>query len=142
MQAPAAKAWELFWDLPRLSKCVPGCERIEAVNDREFKARVTQKVGPFQASLNLDLSIQEIDEEKRVILIGTGMDRLGNRLQLHHLTIELEPVSEGESQLSYTVDFTLYGKLASLGSSIIKRKAEEVRIEFTRRLTAELVGQN
>jgi hypothetical protein len=36
------------------------------------------------------------------------------------------------------VDFTLYGKLASLGSSIVKRKAEELRVEFTKRLTAEL----
>ena len=38
------------------------------------------------------------------------------------------------------MDFNLYGRLATLGNAMVKRKAEEVRAEFTRRIVAELEG--
>ena len=38
------------------------------------------------------------------------------------------------------MDFNLYGRLATLGNTAVKRKSEEIRAEFTRRIAAELGG--
>ena len=58
-------------------------------------------------------------------------------LEVSKLSLELKP-GTSETDIAYVMDFTLYGRLASLGNSVIKRKAEEMRQEFTRRILAEL----
>jgi carbon monoxide dehydrogenase subunit G len=117
--------------------CLPGCEKIEQTDDTHLQARMMQKVGPFKIALDIDLTVDEISEGKRVVVSGTGKDRMGNRLKLSKLALELAPGTDG-TDVSYVMDFTLYGRLATLGNSVIKRKAEEMRVEFTRRILAEL----
>ena len=129
--------WALFWDLPRVAMCLPGCEKIEAIDDTHLQARMVQKVGPFQIAMDLDLIVDEISEGERVVVSGSGKDRMGNRLKLSKLSLELKPGTSG-TDIAYVMDFNLYGRLASLGNSVIKRKAEEMRQEFTRRILAEL----
>ena len=86
---------------------------------------------------DLDLIVDEISEGERVVVSGSGKDRMGNRLKLSKLSLELKPGTSG-TDIAYVMDFNLYGRLASLGNSVIKRKAEEMRQEFTRRILAEL----
>ena len=119
--------------------CLPGCEKIEEVDDTKLKARMEQRVGPFQISIDIDLTVDEMHEGRQVVVSGSGKDRMGNRLKLSRLSLELEEAVTG-TRVAYTIDFTLYGKLAALGSSVIKRKAEEMRVEFTKRIIAELAS--
>jgi uncharacterized protein len=133
------QVWALFWDLPRVAMCLPGCESIEAVDDMTYKARLEQKVGPFKVAMDIDLGVNDMQEGERVVVSGSGKDRMGNRLKLTKLALELAESPAG-TDVSYVIDFTLYGKLAALGSSVIKRKAEEMRIEFTKRIIAELAS--
>ena len=133
------QVWALFWDLARVAMCLPGCESIEAIDDTAYKARMVQKVGPFQIAMDIDIAIDEMHEGKQVAVSGSGKDRMGNRLKLTRLSLELEERASGTG-VAYTIDFTLFGKLAALGSSVIKRKAEEMRVEFTKRIIAELAS--
>src|SRR2546430_13676179 len=41
--APRQRVWEAFLDPEQLKKAIPGCERLEAVGEDEYKA--TMKVG-------------------------------------------------------------------------------------------------
>ena len=138
VRASADDVWGLFWDLPRIAKCLPGCEDIQAIDDTHYQARIVQKVGPFQLAMDLDLSVQEVVEGERVVVAGGGRDRMGNMLKLTRLSLELQPGEGDQTTITYLMDFNLYGRLASLGSSVIKRKAEEKRAEFTKRIIAEL----
>ncbi|MEE8518790.1 MAG: SRPBCC domain-containing protein [Dehalococcoidia bacterium] len=140
VNASAQTVWELLWDLPRVALCLPGCESIEAIDDTNLKARFVQKVGPFQIAMDLDLAVQEISKNERIVVAGGGKDKRGNTLKLNRLVMELAPVSDGETGISYSMDFNLYGRLATPGNVIVKRKSEEMRVEFTRRITAEVEG--
>ena len=137
VKATPEAVWQLLWDLPRVAMCLPGCEKVEAVDDSTYKARMVQKVGPFQVAMDIDLKVDEIVEGVRVTLSGSGKDRMGNRLKLSKLSLELDS-SGAKTYVSYAIDYNLYGRLAALGSSVIKRKSEEMRAEFTRRLVSEL----
>ena len=77
---------------------------------------------------------------KRVVVVGGGKDTRGNTLKLSSLPMELLASSGDETEISYSMDFNLYGRLATLGNAIVKRKAEEMRVQFTERITAELEG--
>ena len=138
--APSHRVWALLWDLPRLAACVPGCEEIVALDESRFRARVKQSVGPFQLAMDLSLSIQEVTPERRMVVVGGGADRRGNRLTVHQASLEVEPLSPEETQVSYQVDLTLFGKLATLGYPVVKRKTQEMQTEFTRRIIAALAS--
>ena len=140
VQADSATAWALFWDLPRIAGLVPGCESVEAIDETHYRARIAQKVGPFKVAMDLDLEVLESEVEKRVVVSGGGHDRMGNRLSLSRLALELAPAADGKTEVSYSIDFKLYGRMATLGSSVVKRRAEEVRVEFTRAIINELGG--
>jgi carbon monoxide dehydrogenase subunit G len=105
VSAPPSEVWALFWDLPRVGRCLPGCEDIQALDDGSYRARLAQRVG--------------------------------NRLKLNRLSLELNE-AQGGTQVHYSIDFALFGRLASLGNSVVKRKAEEARREFSRCIAAEL----
>ena len=130
--------WDLLWDLPRVAQCLPGCEGIEMIDGEHYRARMHQKVGMFSVSIPLDLEIAGVEHGKRVELKGGGKDRMGNTLRVSNLAMELKNISDSETEISYLMDFALYGKLATLGNSMVKRKAEEMRMEFTRRIRVEL----
>ena len=136
--APPGEVWALFWDLPRIARCLPGCESIQSTGADAYRARLVQRVGPFQVAFDLDLAIEEAVEMERVVVSGGGQDRMGNRLKLNRLSLELEEASGGGTLIKYGLDFALLGRLATLGNSAVKRKAEETRHEFSRRIAAEL----
>ena len=136
--SPASKVWELLWDFPRLASCMPGCEEVEAVDESNFKARVKQRVGPFSVEMDIKFTIQEATPEERILVTGSGGDRRGNSLKINRAMLEMAPVSPKETQISYTLDFTLFGKLATLGYPMVKRKARDVGVEFSKRISIAL----
>ena len=141
VSADSATVWALFWDLPRIAGLLPGCESVDAIDERHYRAHVAQKVGPFKVSMDVDIEVLESEVEKRVVVKGGGHDRLGNRLSLNRIALELAPAGGGVTEISYSMDFNLYGRMATLGSSVVKRKTEEMRVEFTRAIIEELGGR-
>ena len=140
VQADSATVWALFWDLPRIAGLLPGCESVEEIDERHYRARIAQKVGPFKVTMDLDLEVLESETEKRVVVTGSGHDRFGNRLSLNRIALELAPAGGSGTEVSYSMEFTLYGRMATLGSSVVKRKTEDMRVEFTRSIIKELGG--
>ena len=139
-RASPSEAWAFFWDLPRVGRCLPGCESIEPAGDGAYRARMTQRVGPFRVSMDMVMRVDEAEEGRRVVMSGRGEDKMGNRLHINRLALELSEPSPGQTEVSYALDFNLYGRLATLGNTAVKRKAEEIRAEFSRRIAEELGG--
>ena len=137
VSASPSEVWALFWDLPRVGRCLPGCEDIQTLDDGGYRARMAQRVGPFSVAMDIDLTVEEAVEAERVVVTGSGQDRMGNRLKLNRLSLELNEAQDG-TQVRYAIDFALFGRLAALGNSVVKRKAEETRREFSRCIAAEL----
>ncbi len=140
VDASRAAAWAFLWDLPRVAKCLPGCESIEDAGEGAYRARMTQRVGPFKVTLDMEMRIDEAEEGQRVVVSGNGRDRMGNRLHVNRLALELSEPAAGRTELTYAMDFNLYGRLATLGNTAVKRKSEEIRAEFSRRIAEELGG--
>ena len=32
---PVEKVWEFLWDIEKLTSCIPGCEGVKTIKDRE-----------------------------------------------------------------------------------------------------------
>ena len=140
VSAKPGEAWEFFWDLTKVARRLPGCEAIARVDESTYKLQMVQRVGPFKVSMDVRMTVNEIDEGRRVVLSGEGKDRMGNRLQISRLAMEIAEAPTGGTQVAYLMDFHLYGRIAALGNTAVKRKVEETRAEFSRGIAEELGG--
>lgn len=140
VKASPADAWAFFWDLPRVARCLPGCESIEPAGEGAYRARMTHRVGPFRVSMDMEMRVDEAEEGRRVVVSGGGKDKMGNRLRVNRLALELNEPAPGQTEVAYAMEFNLYGRLATLGATAVKRKAGEIRAEFSRRIAEELDG--
>ena len=132
--------WDLFWDFPRLALLLPGCQKIEVVDDTHFRAQLEQRVGPFKVKFDTLLAVTEIVQGKSIVASGEGKDTMGNRLRITSVELELQPVSKEETQISYRVEFTLFGRLGTMGYPVIKRKAQGMGQEFSENIVKSLQG--
>lgn len=140
MDLPAApqEMWSVLTDVKRISECIPGCENVEEI-DRlaTYKAIVRQKIGPFKLEVPADIVVDNVVEPSHVGMHAAGRDRItGTRLSVV-LDVTLSPLGEG-SRLNVEARLEVQGRLATLGLSVIKRRAEQNFQEFEARLRAIL----
>jgi uncharacterized protein len=138
MPGSPSDIWEFLWDVPRVSKCVPGCREIQTVSpDKHYKAVVEQRVGHFKAVFDLDITVVRASEPGRLEVSVRGKDLVTKTVVTAGLVVELEPQGE-HSTLRLTSTVKLLGKLGTLGQSVVERKSEEVLHQFVAALAPEL----
>lgn len=134
------KVWRFLWDVDRFIACVPGCKEAVTVEaGKNYAATMTEKVGPFRVEFPMKIEVLESRELEYIKALATGNDsKVGSRMK-----VELEVGLSGEgdkTKLSLAVSVDILGKLATLGHSMIKRKAEQVMDEFAAALKKKLEG--
>jgi carbon monoxide dehydrogenase subunit G len=66
----------------------------------------------------------------RLVSVGEGLDaRIKERVKLR-AALTLEPRDTTATEVSYTIDLTVFGKLAALGLGVMKVKAGQMAADF------------
>ena len=139
VNADVDEVWELLWDIPRLTGCVPGCEGAEeVVPGKEYRVVVTERVGPFKARFEMKVDVIEMKHRQSVHLRVEGDDKKLKASNRTDLVVKLEKGSQGGTIMQIGADIMVMGKIANLGQPIIKRKAQDVLTKFAQGLAREL----
>jgi uncharacterized protein len=128
--APKEKVWQFLWDVDRFISCVPGCKEAKTiVPQKQYSALMVEKVGPFRVEFPMRIEILQSEEMTSVKAQATGADnRVGSRMKVD---LEARLKQNGDkTTLSFVASVDILGKLATLGHSIIKRKADQAMDEF------------
>ena len=140
--ADAASVWAFLWDVERLARCLPGCQEAREVEPGERYSVVTEeRVGPFRARFEMDVRVVERVAGRLVRLRAEGRDRKLAASTRVELEVALEEGAGGGTALSTTADIVVMGKIAGLGQSVIKRKAQDVVTRFAQAMASELGGR-
>ena len=135
--APRETVWQALNDPEILKQCIPGCEEIEKTSDTEFKAKVTAKVGPVRAKFSGAVTLSDIDAPNGYRIAGEGT---GGPAGFAKGGAQVTLAEDGaDTLLSYTVDATVGGKLAQIGSRLIDSTSKKMANDFFGKF-AELVG--
>jgi carbon monoxide dehydrogenase subunit G len=130
VQASVEAVWAFLRDPQRVAACIPGTERIDVVDDTHYLVVAGARVSFLSVSFAMDVAVTEMDEPRRLVSVAEGMDsRIKERVKLTS-TLTLEPTGPGTTDVSYRIDLTVFGKLASLGFSVIKGKARQMATDF------------
>lgn len=131
VQAPAEAVWAFLRDPQRVAACMPGTERVDVIDDRHYHVVAGARVSFLSVSFAMDVALTEIDEPRRLVSVAEGIDtRIKERMKLT-AALTLEPRGGDATDVSYRIDLTVYGKLASLGLAVIKGKFRQMATDFT-----------
>lgn len=130
VQAPVERVWAFLRDPERVAQCIPGTEGIDVIDDRHYHVVAGAKVSFLSVSFAMNVTVTEIEEPVRLVSVAEGMDaRIKERVKLSS-ALTLEPRGPAATEVSYRIDLTVFGKLASLGLGVIKVKAKQMTADF------------
>jgi carbon monoxide dehydrogenase subunit G len=134
VQGVMQKVWDCVLEPGTLASCIPGTEKMIAIDDKTYETIVKQKVGPIAVKLKFTTTLTEIDPPRYVKAIGRGSDegKMGTFTQ--ETIVRLNEIKKGETEISYSSNVSLVGKLATFGDRIMRAKVKSVGEEFTRNL--------
>jgi hypothetical protein len=134
------RLWNFLMDVPRVARCVPGVESVEAVDERSYKGRLGVRIGPIRLSLDGTMAVEEQDPAAwRARMRADASDRrLGGGIRAR-LSLRLSPATEG-TRLAIETDLAVLGKIGEFGQPVIRKKADGLLEEFARNLRSALAS--
>jgi carbon monoxide dehydrogenase subunit G len=134
------RLWDFLMEVPRVARCVPGVEAVEAVDGGAYRGSLRVQVGPIRLSLQGTMTIEEQDRAAwRARMQAEANDRrLGGGIRAR-MSLTLAP-SDGGTRLQIETDLAVLGKIGEFGQPVIKKKADTLLAEFARNLQSALVA--
>jgi carbon monoxide dehydrogenase subunit G len=138
---PVPQAWDFLWQIKRVAACLPGCRGVTEIEaGQRYAAKFEDAIGPYKASFDLDIAVEETRPQEMIRLTASGQDKRLGASQQVTMTVHLRPAGAA-TVLDVTADVVILGKIATLGQFAIKRKAKDTVQKFARNIAAELQPQ-
>ncbi|QLH81728.1 CoxG family protein [Halosimplex pelagicum] len=116
-----AATWDLITDPAVLAACVMGAEEIARVSEDRYEGEIRQRITGIDVALEGEVRIEERDRPEWLRFTGTGTDsRTGSRMDAD-VTVTLTDEG-GSTELAYDVAVTFTGRLATMGSRVLRRQ--------------------
>jgi hypothetical protein len=139
--APRETVWRALNDPAVLKQCIPGCEEIEKLSDTELQAKVVAKVGPVSAKFGGKVTLSDLDPPNGYRISGEGQGGAAGFAK-GGANVRLASDETGQvTILTYTVNASVGGKLAQIGSRLIDGTAHKMADEFFSRFSELVAAQ-
>lgn len=124
-------AWSILTDVPRVASWVRIVEDVTEISQLErYRATLKDQVGPFKLRADLDITCPEVQTGSLVRIAASGEDRqIGSRISVD-ATLQLQPSDDGHTTISVEGRYEVAGRVATLGSGTINKKANRIVEDF------------
>ena len=123
--------WEALNDTEILKACIPGCDRIEWIDDKNLEAIIKVNLGLVKPKLVGDITLSKVDPAKSYTLSGQGRGGILG-LAKGFADIELDDHQDG-STLKFTAYGELSGSVEKIGTKLVSGAAQGVIDRFFER---------
>jgi carbon monoxide dehydrogenase subunit G len=130
VRAPREAVWRFMVDPKRMLPCIPGCESIEQIGPAQYRAAVKLEVGPIRTRFNLEVTIDL--EEPPALIRSTTRGEEGTRASTLSAksSLALAALDERTTEVSYSSDLSVVGRLGRFGLGMMKKKAQALGTAF------------
>lgn len=138
--ASARSTWDTITDVQRLISWLSVLEEAETIQPLDrYRAVLQDRLGMFSLRADLDITVSEHTEPTFIAASAEGEDRqVGSRIQVA-VRLGLDEREEGaQTLLTVSGHYEVTGRVATLGSATIRRKADKILEEFFTNLSNEL----
>ena len=137
--APQAKVWAALNDPEILKACIPGCQSLDMTSPTDMTATVVVKVGPVKASFSGKVTLSDLDPPNGYRISGEGSGGVAGFAK-GGATVKLSADGPNATNLHYSVDAQIGGKLAQLGGRLIDSTAKKLAGEFFEAFAAKVAS--
>jgi len=139
VSAPREQVFGRLSDARFFASCIDGVQDLTEIDARHYSARFTTKIAymRFNFKVNVEMTLISAPDAIEAKVEGTPMGVVG-RLTA---TASTQLSERGlHTDIHYTIDASLTGKLGSIGEPVLKAKAKEMEKQFVQRLKAAFAG--
>jgi hypothetical protein len=138
---PQDRAFAFISDPFKIATCIPGCTDLREISPGKYAAKLTNRVGPIQISFDVTVELTKVEAPSAIDAVVSG-NAAGGRLTAA-ATVRLDAVDAANTEVSYTVDLGLTGKLGGIGQPVFRAKSDELSKKFGANVRAALEsGEN
>lgn len=135
------QVWQLFCDVPELSRCLPGAELTDEMGDGVYEGNVEAKLGPMSTNFFGQCTVENDNDTMTGKVSGKGVDKGGGSVGLVEVAYAIT-AKNGGSHVAIDADVTLSGPVAQFGrSSILQEMSTRLIDEFAQCVEAKLVAE-
>jgi carbon monoxide dehydrogenase subunit G len=140
---PPDQAWPVLMDVARIAPCMPGAELTEITDARNYKGKISVRLGPVSLAFAGKIALEDVDDAKHTARVkAQGSDAKGRGAANAAATFKVEPKGAGSLVLIHT-DLMLSGAVAQYGRGVgmIQATAAQIIGQFAGNLRAQLAQQ-
>lgn len=130
--------WTALNDPDILENCIPGCEDLEKESDTALNARVMLKIGPVKARFSGRVTLEDLKPPHSYSINGEGEGGVAGFAKGGANVTLTEDGSE--TVLDYTAKAQVGGKIAQLGSRLVKSTAAKLADKFFDNFSKAVAG--
>lgn len=128
--ASVERVWSYILDVEKVVPCMPGAELTETVDDRNWKGKLTIKVGPVTLSFAGKVTLEERDDAAhRVVLKASGMEQRGKGAASATVTSILDD-GNGATRVVIVQDLNVQGQAAQVSRGMMPDISAKLTRQF------------
>ena len=138
-QGTVQQVWDLLTDPRALQHCTPGCKKLEAVGNDEYRATLEIGVGPIRGSYEGKICMTEKEAPRRYKLLVEGSAAVGFVRGEGILTFQEQ--EGGETVIIVNGDATVGGLVAGVGQRLVEGVAKQTMGQFFKCMQGQLAAR-
>ncbi len=126
--------WDTVLDMEQFVACFPGIDNVVMIDDRTFEGGMKARVGPVSGDFTFRAQIVDAEAPVRLRAEVEGVDSLTKSTMTADITMALAALGEDRTQLEYSSEVKIKGRLGIIGDMVIRATGAQVIEEFFNRL--------
>jgi len=137
IEAPVQKVWDFFLNVDQMSKCVPGAQ-VKQIDAENYEGALSVKVGPIGADFSGSVTLTQQTPPTALEATLKAKDKMTGSMVQGKFTSALQSTALAQTQVRYTIDVTIRGKLGQFGQTVIQDTAKRISGEFVGCVKAQI----
>ena len=130
--------WDAFQDPDLLARVLPGCQKMEKVDDNEFKGNIKLSVGPVQGAFQGTVIYSELQPPESLSLVVNARGPSGIVNGEGALTLT---ATETGTLLKYQGEGKVGGRMASVSQRLMESSAKAITKQSLQSLEKQVAPQ-
>lgn len=126
ISASQQDVWDFLLDIPKVSTCVPGAEKVEQVDDNTFAGTLTVKVGPIKANFSGQATLTDLTPPESLTATAQGKDKTTSSMVSATFTATLTEIEPDQTEVAFKVDVAIRGRLGQFGQAVIRETSKQI----------------
>jgi uncharacterized protein len=139
MPFPQETVWKALTNPQVIAKCLPGCEKMEAIGENLYKATLRIGIGAVRGTFSSNIQMQLLTPGKQYQLAVEGKGAIGF---LKGEGVIILDDSAQTTQVNYQGEVQIGGVIASVGQRMMQGFAKQAISQFFATMEKEIKGNS